>query len=52
LSLSDARVEPAIPVSDMAKAQEFYENKLGLSGGRQIFDGGMPVSLCALPTEL
>jgi catechol 2,3-dioxygenase-like lactoylglutathione lyase family enzyme len=25
----------------MAKAQEFYETKLGLAGGRQIFDGGM-----------
>jgi len=41
VGLGDARVEPAIPVSDMAKAQEFYENKLGLSGGRQIFDGGI-----------
>jgi catechol 2,3-dioxygenase-like lactoylglutathione lyase family enzyme len=41
MSLGSARVEPAIPVSDMAKAREFYENKLGLSGGRPIFDGGI-----------
>jgi catechol 2,3-dioxygenase-like lactoylglutathione lyase family enzyme len=41
LGLSDAKVEPAIPVSDMAKAKEFYEGKLGLSGGREIGDGGI-----------
>jgi catechol 2,3-dioxygenase-like lactoylglutathione lyase family enzyme len=41
VSLRDARVEPAVPVSDMAQAKEFYEGKLGLSGGRQIFDGGI-----------
>jgi catechol 2,3-dioxygenase-like lactoylglutathione lyase family enzyme len=41
VGLGDAKVEPAVPVSDMAKAQEFYETKLGLSGGRQIFDGGI-----------
>jgi catechol 2,3-dioxygenase-like lactoylglutathione lyase family enzyme len=41
LSLRDGKVEPAIPVSDMATAQEFYETKLGLSGGRPIFDGGI-----------
>jgi catechol 2,3-dioxygenase-like lactoylglutathione lyase family enzyme len=34
-------VEPAVPVSDMAKAREFYEGKLGLSGGREIGDGGI-----------
>lgn len=37
----DAKVEPAVPVSDMAKAQDFYETKLGFSGGRPIFDGGI-----------
>ena len=31
MGLSDAKVEPAVPVSDMAKAKEFYEGKLGLS---------------------
>ena len=41
MGLSDAKVEPAIPVSDMAKAKEFYEGKLGLSGGRDIGDGGI-----------
>ena len=41
MGLSDAKVEPAIPVSDMAKAKEFYEGKLGLSGGRPIGDGGI-----------
>jgi catechol 2,3-dioxygenase-like lactoylglutathione lyase family enzyme len=41
VSLRDARVEPAVPVSDMAQAKEFYETKLGLSDGRQIFDGGI-----------
>ena len=41
MALSDARVEPAVPVSDMAKAKEFYEGKLGLSGGRPIGDGGI-----------
>jgi extradiol dioxygenase family protein len=39
--LSDAKVELAVPVSDMAKAKEFYEAKLGLSGGRDIGDGGI-----------
>jgi catechol 2,3-dioxygenase-like lactoylglutathione lyase family enzyme len=41
VSLGDAKVEPVVPVSDMAKAKEFYEGKLGLSGGRDIGDGGI-----------
>ena len=41
MSLRDARVEPAVPVSDMTQAREFYETKLGLSDGRPIFDGGI-----------
>jgi catechol 2,3-dioxygenase-like lactoylglutathione lyase family enzyme len=41
MGLSDAKVEPAVPVSDMAKAKEFYEGKLGLTGGRDIGDGGI-----------
>ena len=28
-------------MSDIAKAKEFYEGKLGLSGGRDIGDGGI-----------
>ena len=30
MSLRDAKVEPAVPVSDMTQAREFYETKLGL----------------------
>src|SRR4051812_29013974 len=41
VSLRDARVEPAVPVSDMAQAKDFYESKLGLTDGRSIFDGGI-----------
>ena len=41
MGLGYARVEPAVPVSDIATAQEFYEGKLGLSGGRPIGDGGI-----------
>jgi catechol 2,3-dioxygenase-like lactoylglutathione lyase family enzyme len=41
MSLRDAKVEPAVPVSDMTTAREFYETKLGLTEGRPIFDGGI-----------
>lgn len=41
MGLSGAKVEPTVPVSDMAKAKGFYEGKLGLSGGREIGDGGI-----------
>src|SRR5918992_412332 len=40
MGLSDSRVEPAIAVSDMEKAKEFYEGALGLSGGVDQPDGG------------
>jgi catechol 2,3-dioxygenase-like lactoylglutathione lyase family enzyme len=40
MSLSDSLVEPAIAVSDMSTAKEFYEGKLGLSGGEDQSDGG------------
>ncbi len=40
MRLSDSRVDPAIAVSDMARATEFYEGKLGLSGGMDQPDGG------------
>ena len=40
MRLSDARVGPAVPVSDMDRAREFYEGKLGLSGGDDTPDGG------------
>lgn len=41
MALSDAKVEPAIAVSDMAKAKEFYEGTLGLSNGEEQGDGGI-----------
>jgi catechol 2,3-dioxygenase-like lactoylglutathione lyase family enzyme len=40
MSLSNCKVEPAIAVSDMGKAKEFYEGKLGLSNGTEQADGG------------
>jgi catechol 2,3-dioxygenase-like lactoylglutathione lyase family enzyme len=41
MGLSDYRVGPAIAVSDMKRAREFYEGKLGLSGGTEGGDGGV-----------
>jgi len=41
MGLAGCRVEPTIAVSDMAKAREFYEGKLGLSGARDLPDGGV-----------
>ena len=41
MSLSDGKVSPAVGVSDMAKAKEFYEGKLGLTGGGETADGGV-----------
>jgi catechol 2,3-dioxygenase-like lactoylglutathione lyase family enzyme len=40
MSLNSSKVGPAIAVSDMAKAKEFYEGKLGLSNGQEQSDGG------------
>ena len=40
MSLSQGRVGATIGVSDMGRATEFYENKLGLSGGVDGTDGG------------
>jgi catechol 2,3-dioxygenase-like lactoylglutathione lyase family enzyme len=40
MSLSASRVGATIAVSDMEKAKEFYEGKLGLSGGEDQGDGG------------
>jgi catechol 2,3-dioxygenase-like lactoylglutathione lyase family enzyme len=41
MSLSDSKVSPAIGVSDMGKAKEFYEGKLGLTVGKETGDGGV-----------
>ena len=41
MGLGDYKVGCAVPVSDMEKAKEFYEGKLGLSGGEELGDGGI-----------
>jgi catechol 2,3-dioxygenase-like lactoylglutathione lyase family enzyme len=51
MSLSDYKVAGAIPVADMDKAKEFYEGKLGLSGGREVGDGGITYP-CAEGTQI
>jgi catechol 2,3-dioxygenase-like lactoylglutathione lyase family enzyme len=40
MGLSSAKVGAAVAVSDMQRAREFYEGKLGLSGGDDTGDGG------------
>ena len=40
MGLSDSRVYATIAVSDMDRAKEFYEGKVGLSGGEDQPDGG------------
>jgi catechol 2,3-dioxygenase-like lactoylglutathione lyase family enzyme len=40
MGLADAKVSPAIPVSDMDRARAFYEGVLGLEGGTDTGDGG------------
>jgi catechol 2,3-dioxygenase-like lactoylglutathione lyase family enzyme len=51
MGLSSAKVNPAIPVSDMERAREFYEGTLGLSGGTDTGDGGHDYP-CGGGTEL
>ncbi len=51
MSLSDGKVSPAIGVSDMGKAKEFYEGKLGLTGGEETGDGGVDYE-CGAGTTL
>jgi len=51
MGLSDSRVSAAIAVSDMDRAREFYEGKLGLSGGKDQGDGGHTYP-CGDGTEL
>ena len=45
MGLADAQVGATIPVSDMGRALEFYEGKLGLSGGVDQGDGGRTFTL-------
>jgi catechol 2,3-dioxygenase-like lactoylglutathione lyase family enzyme len=40
MGLRESRVVAAIAVSDMGRAREFYEGKLGLSSGKDQADGG------------
>jgi catechol 2,3-dioxygenase-like lactoylglutathione lyase family enzyme len=40
MSLTDYKVNPTVGVSDMDKAMEFYEQKLGLGNGEETGDGG------------
>jgi catechol 2,3-dioxygenase-like lactoylglutathione lyase family enzyme len=40
MSLSSSRVGAVVAVSDMARASEFYEGKLGLSASGDELDGG------------
>jgi catechol 2,3-dioxygenase-like lactoylglutathione lyase family enzyme len=51
MGLSDYAVNPAIAVSDMDRAREFYEGKLGLSGGGVEGDGGVTYD-CAGGTSI
>jgi catechol 2,3-dioxygenase-like lactoylglutathione lyase family enzyme len=41
MGLENLKVEAIVAVSDMAKAKEFYEGKLGLKGGPEVADGGV-----------
>jgi catechol 2,3-dioxygenase-like lactoylglutathione lyase family enzyme len=40
MSLSNSKVGATIAVTDMGKAKEYYEGKLGLSNGEEQSDGG------------
>jgi catechol 2,3-dioxygenase-like lactoylglutathione lyase family enzyme len=51
MGLSSAKVGAAVAVSDMQRAREFYEGKLGLGGGEDTGDGGHTYP-CGGGTEL
>ncbi len=51
MGLQDCKVGVAVPVGDMASAKEFYEGKLGLTGGTEGSDGGVTYE-CAGGTSL
>jgi catechol 2,3-dioxygenase-like lactoylglutathione lyase family enzyme len=51
MGLSDSPVGATVAVSDMDRAREFYEGKLGLSGGKDQGDGGHTYP-CGNGTEL
>jgi len=45
MSLSNAEAVAVVAVKDLGKAKEFYEGKLGLSGGEEQGDGGIQYSV-------
>ena len=51
MGLQDCEVGAMVPVSDMSRAKEFYEGKLGFSGGTEEGDGGVTY-VCAGGTRL
>jgi catechol 2,3-dioxygenase-like lactoylglutathione lyase family enzyme len=51
MGLSDSRVGAVVAVSDVSRAKEFYEGKLGLSGGEEQSDGGIRY-VCGGGTEI
>ena len=51
MALNDTKVGATVAVSDMGKAKEFYEGKLGLSGGQEQGDGGTTYP-CGSGTEI
>jgi catechol 2,3-dioxygenase-like lactoylglutathione lyase family enzyme len=51
MGLNDSPVGAVIAVSDMDRAREFYERKLGLSGGEDQPDGGVRYS-CGGGTQI
>ena len=51
MGLSESPVSTAIAVSDMDRAKQFYEGKLGLSGGKDEVDGGVTYT-CADGTTI
>jgi catechol 2,3-dioxygenase-like lactoylglutathione lyase family enzyme len=51
MGLNDSPVGAVIAVSDMGRAKEFYEVKLGLSGGEDQPDGGIRYT-CGSGTQL
>jgi catechol 2,3-dioxygenase-like lactoylglutathione lyase family enzyme len=51
MGLSDSPVGAVIAVADMARAKEFYEGKLGLTGGEDQPDGGTRY-MCADGTQI
>jgi catechol 2,3-dioxygenase-like lactoylglutathione lyase family enzyme len=51
MGLSDRPVSASMAISDLDRARDFYENKLGLTGGFEDADGGYTYP-CAGSSEL